>query len=782
MRRAPLLLPAAALLLAIVAEQHGFVALALAAAPLAAIPRVTRSIGVALLAGVALSLARGHPSVLTSERATARYAAIVTGDVRAGDDELASTALLLDGVGTVRATLRERVVAGERLLVRGRLEPFDEPRNPGEPSPREIERDDGFVARLASVEVLRRAPPEPLDLRTLAARLRAAAATRIRAVIPEPSATILAGALWGERGTLPDDLRDAFQATGTVHVLVTAGLHLGIVAALAAFVLGRLGLHRIAACAVALGLIVAYAWLTGAHLPAERAAAMIGTALLARACGARVTSWNALAVAAIVVAALWPATVGSVSFALSFSCVAAIVLFAEPLAELLHRLPLHERIREALALTIATQIGTWPLTAAVFTTLAPYAILANAFVVPLIGIVLPGGIATLAVPTLAPLETLMLLIVEGTVRCIAALPGARAALATPPLPAVAAYDVAVIATALALRAGRLRLASATFAAACTLVAVAAGIHLPHGLEITHLDVGQADAAVIRTPGDHIILIDTGGELERPGTTSNAERAGARIVLGYLRRTGIQAIDLMLITHPHGDHVGGAAPIINAIPVGMIFDSGQTYSGRAYRDAMAAAGSHHVPVVLARRGMQWASGDGVTLEVLAPSMPFLADTGDDVNENSIVVMLRADGFRELFMGDAGEASEARLLAAGIDLHADAVKVGHHGSRYASTTGFVAAVHPQIAVISVGRHNTFGHPAEATIEAWHDTGADILRTDQCGAISLVDRSPTTMLSCPRTYPLSDGQHVTERGRRLPANGFVKHTNLKQLSRPR
>jgi beta-lactamase superfamily II metal-dependent hydrolase len=138
---------------------------------------------------------------------------------------------------------------------------------------------------------------------------------------------------------------------------------------------------------------------------------------------------------------------------------------------------------------------------------------------------------------------------------------------------------------------------------------------------------------------------------------------------------------------------------------------------------------------------------VTLEVLAPSMPFLADTGDDVNENSIVVMLRADGVRELFMGDAGEASEARLVAAGIDLHADAVKVGHHGSRYASTTGFVAAVHPQIAVISVWRHNTFGHPAEATVEAWRDVGADVLRTDRCGAISLLDGSPATMLSCAR-----------------------------------
>ena len=178
---------------------------------------------------------------------------------------------------------------------------------------------------------------------------------------------------------------------------------------------------------------------------------------------------------------------------------------------------------------------------------------------------------------------------------------------------------------------------------------------------------------------------------------------------------------------------------------MIFDSGQAYSGRAYRDAIAEAHLHDVPVVLARRGMRWTSSDGVTLDVLAPSLPFLADTGDDVNENSIVVMLYYRGFRELFMGDAGEASEARLLAVD-DLHADVIKVGHHGSRYASIPEFAAAVHPRIAIISVGRHNTFGHPAVTTIETWRQSGAKVLRTDQCAAISLtVGSPPTTMLQC-------------------------------------
>ncbi len=771
MRRAPLLVPALAALAAIVAEQHGWAYAALVSVSLACPiayysfrhDRGRRAsviaIALACAAGAVISALRGHPLTLTGERVTARYPATVTGDVREDDSGTASTTLAIDGIGTVRATLRERVVPGERLIVRGRLEPFDEPRNPGEPSMREIERDDGFAGRLASAQLLARAPPDPYDAGAWAARLRAFASRRIRAVIPEPSATILAGALWGERGALPDDLRDAFQATGTVHVLVTAGLHLGIVAALVAFLLSRLGLHRVASCAVALTVIVLYAWFTGAHLPSERAAAMIGVALLARACGARVTSWNAFALAALVVAFLWPAAVGSASFALSFSCVAAIVLFAEPIAMRLKALPVGERVREALALTCATQIGTWPLTAAVFSTLAPYAILANALVVPLVALILIGGIATLLLPALAPIETLLLLCVEQIVRTIAALPGARAMLATPPSAAIIAYDIVAIGAALALRRGRAGLGAAMLGAACALVVLPAVIRLPHGLEITHLDVGQADAAVIRTPHDHIILIDTGGELERAGATSNAERAGSRIVLSYLRRAGIRAIDLILLTHPHGDHVGGCRPIIDSMPVRMIFDSGQAYGGRAFTDCMQGARTRAIPVIRVQRGMRWSSDDGLTLDILAPSLPALADTGDDINENSIVTRLTyingSRTFRELFMGDAGEASEARLLSSAIDLHANILKVGHHGSRYASAPAFISAVEPRVAIISVGRHNTFGHPAPATLETLLLNGARVYRTELCGAVSVTERTLIkTTLQC---APLNGGGDV-------------------------
>ncbi|HEY5340870.1 MAG TPA: hypothetical protein VIK27_07580 [Candidatus Aquilonibacter sp.] len=179
-----------------------------------------------------------------------------------------------------------------------------------------------------------------------------------------------------------------------------------------------------------------------------------------------------------------------------------------------------------------------------------------------------------------------------------------------------------------------------------------------------------------------------------------------------------------------------------MPVRLLFDSGQQYTGRAYRDCMHEAATHGVQIVRPPLGFRW-SDDGVTLDILAPSLPVLADTGDDINENSIVAMLHYLSFRELFMGDAGESSEARLLVSGVDLHADVLKVGHHGSQYASTPAFIDAVHPETAIISVGRHNTFGHPAHSTLDTLTAAGATVYRTDRCGALPISQLRPPQVI---------------------------------------
>jgi competence protein ComEC len=150
--------------------------------------------------------------------------------------------------------------------------------------------------------------------------------------------------------------------------------------------------------------------------------------------------------------------------------------------------------------------------------------------------------------------------------------------------------------------------------------------------------------------------------------------------------------------------------------------------------MREAAIHHVAVHIARCGDRWSSDDEVSLSVISPCGALISDGKNDVNENSVVAMLRYRAFNMLFMGDAGFQTERRLLREEVDLRADVLKVGHHGSAYASGGDFLAAVRPRIAFISVGRHNVFGHPAASTVDALTAISATVYRTDQCGAITL------------------------------------------------
>jgi len=660
---------------------------------------------------------------------------------------------------------------GERVVLRARREPFDDARNPGEPSQRELEAERGVDWHLAHARILARSLPDPLDATLWIARARAWASARLHASLPEPDATILAGAMWGERGALPPELRAEFQDTGTVHVLVTAGLHLGVVAALALAALRALRCGRISASIAAIAIVWLYAAFSGGHLPAIRAATMLSFALVAYAAGREALSWNALGAAAIVIVATRPSAIDGVSFALSFSCVAAILAFASPLRERIERCGVAHGVAEILAVSVAAQLGTWPLTAATFLVIAPYAPLANAFVVPVVGVAMLVGFGALAATPLPPLagalgniETALLDWIVACVRTIGSLPGANV-IATPPPPwTIALYDVALAGAALAIA----RNAYVRHAVCAVAVASAACLWPPHSgdagmLRIVAIDVGQADSLLITTPAGHAYLVDAGGRLERgaAGSDSQAEAVGERIVVPFLVRHGIHHLDAVLLSHPHGDHAGGIAPVIRALGAGAFADSGQSYPGHAYHDALDVARERGVPIVYPRGGTVWTTDDGVTFRFYSPTLPLLTNTRNDINNNSLVFRLEYGRTRMLFMGDAGAEAEQRLLAEQADLRADVLKVGHHGSAYGTTDAFVRAVGASFAVISVGRNNLFGHPAPSTIARLTQSGAHVYRTDENGEVSIE----------------TDGNHVCVAGflqqqqpRCLPAPPFV------------
>jgi competence protein ComEC len=573
----------------------------------------------------------------------------------------------------VQADLPE---AGARVVLRGRIEPFDAPRNPGEPDQREIEAERGLTARMENAHVLRRLQALPSSMLTGIAVAHAWALAQLHARLGEPYASIVAGELWGERASMPPELRAEFAQTGTVHVLVTAGLHLGVVALSVLSLLRFLTVPRIGACALTAGCVWAYAIFSGMHLPSVRAASMISFALAARAAGAAPVSWNAYGAALLVIALFWPQTIGGASFALSFSCVGAILLCASTIARALEDVALPERLREAVTLTIATQLGTWPLTAAIFLQYSPYAVVANLLVVPAVAATMLLAAAQLAAAPFAPLaqaianaNSWILAWIVAAVHGVATLPGATIP-ATPPAGwTIAGYDAALVAAVSLWKRSRRR-AVVLMLSAASLLAICSPSWPDHRLRVTVLDVGQADGIVIQTPQGHTIVVDAGGKLER-GTTggASAEEAGERVLVPFLRRSGVHRIDALILSHPHGDHAGAMAPIMrDGFDVGELADSGQQYSGYAWCDAIATARADRVPIVYPRAGMVWRTDDGVTLTFIGPSLPFI-ESNNTINDNSIAFILQYKQFRMLFTGDAGVAAEQRFLDEGIDLHAD-----------------------------------------------------------------------------------------------------------------
>ena len=677
------------------------------------------------------------------EMRTARYHALALSPLGESGTSSTFAAILDRGLRVLVHARGTPPPPGARILVRGRLEPFDEPRNPGEPSEIAIEAERGFDAQISSADLLTVSPVAPWDSRAWLARAHAWAIARLRDGLGEPAASIVAGELWGERAALPPDLRAEFQETGTVHVLVTAGLHLGVVAALVVALLAALALPRAWTCAIAIGAVWAFVVWSGEQLPATRAALMVTAALGARALGRASFSWNALGIAALAIAALRPLSVATPSFALSFSCVGAIFACA-PLLEtwLDERVALPAAFREAVVLTVATQLGTWPLTAAIFLQFSPYAVLANLGVVPCVGTSLVLGAAQLLAPipslaqAFANLNGWVVAWILGVVRTLSSIPGSAIVMTPAPASCIAAYDAALLFCAWCVRRRH-----AIPGVAALICAIALVLEPPHHLDttlrITVLDVGQADSILVETPAQHVLLVDAGGRLERGPQVdgSVAERVGEETVVPFLIRDGIHRVDALILSHPHGDHAGGCAPVLRKLQVAEIADSGQTYGGHAYHDCLDTARADGVPVVYPRAGDVWRTDDGVVLRFIGPSLPFISTGNNVINDNSIAFTLRYRDFCMLFTGDAGTAAEQRFMAQHVDLRCAILKVGHHGSAYGTTPEFLAAARPKIAIISVGRHNVFGHPAPSTVARLQAFGARVYRTDVNGAVTII-----------------------------------------------
>ncbi|HAG07788.1 MAG TPA: hypothetical protein DCL13_06385 [Peptococcaceae bacterium] len=345
-------------------------------------------------------------------------------------------------------------------------------------------------------------------------------------------------------------------------------------------------------------------------------------------------------------------------------------------------------------------------------------------------------------PLLGPATAALTDLFLWLVRLFAALPGAAITIPTPPPLLVAAWlGLLYLAGKPVTGEGEARglrrlLHRDRWLVAGVAAALAAGLCFlgtPQGgrLEVHFIDVGQGDAALVRAPDGAAVLIDAGGW---PGEYEGAPGAGRRTVVPYLKRLGIRRVDALVLTHPHEDHAGGAAAVLDAVKVGMVVVApvaGAEDPPPGYARLLARCAETDVKVREARAGARIKAGTALDLDVLSPEEPFFHGTSSDFNNNSLVLRLRYGRHTFLFTADIQQEAQARLLLSGRDLRADVLKVPHHGSA-AFVPPFFEAVRPAVAVVSVGTRNRFGLPSPAALEKLEEVGARVYRTDRDGAV--------------------------------------------------
>jgi competence protein ComEC len=246
--------------------------------------------------------------------------------------------------------------------------------------------------------------------------------------------------------------------------------------------------------------------------------------------------------------------------------------------------------------------------------------------------------------------------------------------------------------------------------------------VPDGkLEVSFLDVGQGDAVLVRTPAGQQILIDGG-----PNPDTVCQQLGKKLPFWD------KSLDMVVLTHSHDDHLVGLMGVLQRYKVGLVLESGFG-EGSVYREWLAEIEEKKIDWTIARAGQEIDLGEGIRLEVVYPYDEFLEDSESEANSNSVVMRLVWNKVSFFLTGDADEEAEKDILYGGVlcDLDSTVLKLGHHGSRYATSSGFLAAVDPQVAVISVGEGNTFGHPSDETLARLN--GVEVYRTDQRGTVT-------------------------------------------------
>lgn len=548
--------------------------------------------------------------------------------------------------------------------------------------------------------------------------------------LPPPYNYLLVGMLLGEKSFIPSHLKEIFAEAGIMHILAVSGLHVGIIAMALLALLSMLKLPKKFKLFTLILILITYASITGFRPSVLRATIMfillIGGKLINRSRNLNIS----LFFAGFLILLLNPLILYDAGFLLSFIVTFFIINLSPILQRLFSKIVVW--IKNPLAVSTAAWVGIFPLSAYFFSKVSIISIISNIFIIPLTGIAVILGFITFFIGFVsislaglfANLNYLVLNLITLIAKSFSSLPFAFIYVAQPSVMLIILYYLTVFFIIEIFYkktlSPKIKKKAILIVLSVTLLIIVVQVFYPaDNLKVNFINVGEGDCILIEAPNKINILIDGGG------TPQSDFDVGNKIVIPYLRRKGINEIDLLILTHPHLDHLEGLLPILKEFKVDMVLDSGLLCDSSEYKEFISLILEKGISYHKAKAGDNFIFSNNLEIFLLNP----LYDS--DFNNASIVVKLFYKNADFLFTGDIEEAAEKKLLVWQNILQSDILKVAHHGSSTSTNLEFLDKVNPNIAVITVGK-NHFGHPSQKIIERLEDKNIQIYRTDEDGTV--------------------------------------------------